>query len=106
MRHRSWGMRLESGSAGTCVRRAKPGILTTLTPWQMFNMYGTEAGRDSIIKEISAVFAVYGIEVDFRHLSLVADYMVRMVLEGLWRARVQFIPPCSVCSQCWASVAA
>ena len=37
--------------------------------------YGVEAARKAIVKEISGVFAVYGIEVDTRHLSLIADYM-------------------------------
>lgn len=44
---------------------------------QMFRHYGVEAGRDTIIKEVKTVFGVYGIDVNFRHLSLVADYMVR-----------------------------
>jgi DNA-directed RNA polymerase I subunit RPA1 len=37
--------------------------------------FGVEAARQAIIKEISAVFAVYGIEVDRRHLTLIADFM-------------------------------
>jgi DNA-directed RNA polymerase I subunit RPA1 len=37
--------------------------------------YGVEAGRKTIMKEISSVFGVYGIDVDLRHLSLIADYM-------------------------------
>lgn len=62
--------------------------------------YGVEAARQSIINEsvlpssrpvrllmparstssfsrVSGVFAVYGININFRHLSLLADYMVR-----------------------------
>lgn len=38
--------------------------------------YGVEACRAAIMQEIASVFAVYGIEVDPRHLSLIADYMV------------------------------
>lgn len=38
--------------------------------------YGVEACRASIMQEVASVFAVYGIEVDLRHLSLIADYMV------------------------------
>ncbi|CAG8558273.1 11893_t:CDS:10 [Diversispora eburnea] len=38
--------------------------------------YGVEAARNAIIKEISDVFSAYGIEVDPRHLLLVADYMM------------------------------
>ncbi|CAG8675523.1 15003_t:CDS:2, partial [Acaulospora colombiana] len=37
--------------------------------------YGVEAARSTIIKEISSVFSSYGINVDPRHLTLVADYM-------------------------------
>ncbi|KAK9701767.1 hypothetical protein K7432_011575 [Basidiobolus ranarum] len=37
--------------------------------------YGVEAARNAITKEIGGVFGVYGIEVDPRHLSLIADYM-------------------------------
>lgn len=38
-------------------------------------MYGIEAATRVIIKEVQEVFAVYGITVDPRHLSLIADYM-------------------------------
>ncbi|GAA96623.1 uncharacterized protein L969DRAFT_75435 [Mixia osmundae IAM 14324] len=37
--------------------------------------YGVEAARTAIIKEVSGVFGVYGIGVDYRHLTLIADYM-------------------------------
>lgn len=40
--------------------------------------YGVEAARSSIINEMSAVFSVYGIGVDYRHLTIIADYMVRL----------------------------
>eukprot|EP00158_Paraphelidium_tribonemae_P008573 Partr_v1_DN28614_c1_g2_i3_m50565 putative dna-directed RNA polymerase len=39
------------------------------------NTFGVEAARSTIISEIGSVFAVYGIEVDRRHLTLIADYM-------------------------------
>ena len=45
--------------------------------------YGVEAARAAIVHEISAVFAVYGISIDPRHLSLIADYMTQ---EGGYRA--------------------
>jgi hypothetical protein len=32
--------------------------------------------RAAIVREISGVFGVYSIEVDIRHLELIADYMV------------------------------
>ncbi|GAA5918217.1 hypothetical protein JCM8208_001412, partial [Rhodotorula glutinis] len=37
--------------------------------------YGVEAARSSIINEMSGVFSVYGIGVDYRHLTIIADYM-------------------------------
>jgi len=37
--------------------------------------YGIEACRANISKEINAVFDVYGIAVDQRHLSLIADFI-------------------------------
>ncbi|TBU46604.1 beta and beta-prime subunits of DNA dependent RNA-polymerase [Dichomitus squalens] len=37
--------------------------------------YGVEAARAAILKEIGGVFAVYKIDVDIRHLELIADYM-------------------------------
>ncbi|OLL24757.1 DNA-directed RNA polymerase I subunit rpa1 [Neolecta irregularis DAH-3] len=45
--------------------------------------YGVEAARQVIIKEVSGVFKVYGIAVDLRHLTLIADYMT---FEGGYRA--------------------
>ncbi|XP_061541184.1 DNA-directed RNA polymerase I subunit RPA1 isoform X1 [Phycodurus eques] len=41
----------------------------------MAKTYGIEVALKVIEREIKDVFAVYGIEVDPRHLSLVADYM-------------------------------
>ncbi|KAG0167267.1 hypothetical protein DFQ28_004559 [Apophysomyces sp. BC1034] len=37
--------------------------------------YGVEAARNAVIKEVGSVFGVYGIKVDRRHLTLIADYM-------------------------------
>ncbi|KZT13040.1 beta and beta-prime subunits of DNA dependent RNA-polymerase [Laetiporus sulphureus 93-53] len=37
--------------------------------------YGVEAARATILREIGGVFAVYKIDVDSRHLELIADYM-------------------------------
>ncbi|OAQ35870.1 beta and beta-prime subunits of DNA dependent RNA-polymerase [Linnemannia elongata AG-77] len=37
--------------------------------------YGVEAARMAIIQEISGVFGAYGIDVDRRHLTIIADYM-------------------------------
>jgi len=39
--------------------------------------YGVEAARLSIVREITSVFGVYGINVNPRHLSLIADFMTR-----------------------------
>uniref|UniRef100_A0A1A8QLE9 DNA-directed RNA polymerase subunit n=2 Tax=Nothobranchius rachovii TaxID=451742 RepID=A0A1A8QLE9_9TELE len=48
----------------------------------MAQTYGIEVALKVIEKEIKDVFAVYGIEVDPRHLSLVADYMC---FEGVYK---------------------
>ncbi|XP_074320854.1 DNA-directed RNA polymerase I subunit 1 [Silene latifolia] len=41
----------------------------------MLNTYGVEAARATIITEIFTVFGHYGVSVDMRHLTLIADYM-------------------------------
>ena len=41
----------------------------------MARYYGIEAANKTIVKEIVNVFKAYGIDVDKRHLNLVADYM-------------------------------
>lgn len=38
--------------------------------------YGVEMARALILKEIRNVFGAYNIDVDIRHLELIADYMV------------------------------
>jgi len=37
--------------------------------------YGVEMARAIILKEIKGVFGAYNIDVDIRHLELIADYM-------------------------------
>ena len=44
--------------------------------------YGVEAGAATIKKEIEKVFEPYGIKIDGRHTSLIADYMTQ---EGGYR---------------------
>jgi len=41
----------------------------------MARFYGIEAANKTIVKEIVNVFSVYGIDINPRHLSLIADYM-------------------------------
>ncbi|KAM8808325.1 DNA-directed RNA polymerase I subunit RPA1 [Eudromia elegans] len=53
----------------------------------MAKNYGVESALRVIIKEIKDVFAVYGIVVDPRHLSLVADYMC---FEGFYKPLNRF----------------
>merc|ERR1719354_1017833 len=43
--------------------------------WAVRCAYGVEAARMNIVGQIRGVFAVYGISVDPRHLTLIADYM-------------------------------
>ncbi|KAI8463429.1 MAG: hypothetical protein J3K34DRAFT_526989 [Monoraphidium minutum] len=49
--------------------------LTTNDVHAMLVTYGVEAARATILREVSAVFGAYGIGVDARHLSLIADFM-------------------------------
>ncbi|XP_052173227.1 DNA-directed RNA polymerase I subunit 1 isoform X2 [Diospyros lotus] len=41
----------------------------------ILSTYGVEAARETIIREVTHVFQSYGVEIDYRHLSLIADYM-------------------------------
>jgi DNA-directed RNA polymerase I subunit RPA1 len=60
------------GSVGVDVNR-----LNTNSIGAMLKFYGVEAARGAIVRELGAVFSAYGINVDSRHLSLVADYMTQ-----------------------------
>jgi len=42
---------------------------------KILTTYGVEAARAAVVKEVASVFGHYGIDVDHRHLSLIADYM-------------------------------
>ncbi|EAN34047.1 RNA polymerase Rpb1 domain 5 protein [Theileria parva strain Muguga] len=39
--------------------------------------YGIEAARSCIVSELQKVFSVYGIKVNYRHLTLIADFMTQ-----------------------------
>ena len=41
----------------------------------MIKKYGIEAGRANLVREVRTVFNMYGIEVDYRHLSLIGDFI-------------------------------
>jgi DNA-directed RNA polymerase I subunit RPA1 len=49
----------------------------------ILDTYGVEAARAAIVREIIAVFGVYGINIDTRHLLLIADHMT---FDGGYRA--------------------
>ncbi|GMH79659.1 hypothetical protein TL16_g12057 [Triparma laevis f. inornata] len=49
--------------------------ITSNDIWAIRCAYGVEAARLPIVNEIRGVFGVYGISVDARHLTLIADYM-------------------------------
>lgn len=56
--------------------------------------YGIEAARAALIREISNVFAVYGITVDGRHLSLITDHMTFTgTIKGMNRGAMDGISP-------------
>jgi DNA-directed RNA polymerase I subunit RPA1 len=43
----------------------------------VLDVYGVEACRGNIVRELAGVFGGHGIKVDNRHLNLIADYMTR-----------------------------
>lgn len=45
--------------------------------------YGVEMARAIILKEIKGVFGAYNIDVDIRHLELIADYMVYIEISAV-----------------------
>jgi hypothetical protein len=47
--------------------------------YAILKTYGVEMARAAILKEMGGVFGAYNIQVDRRHLELIADYMVRGV---------------------------
>lgn len=58
------------------------------------NTLGIEAARTALIREITNVFSVYGISVDRRHLSLIADHMTFTgVIRGMNRGAMDGISP-------------
>lgn len=49
--------------------------------YAILKTYGVEMARAAILKEMKGIFAVYSIDVNKRHLELIADYMVRVKLK-------------------------
>lgn len=54
-----------------------PNKISTNDIAAVLEVYGVEAARNNIIRELSAVFGSHGIKVDNRHLNLIGDYMTR-----------------------------
>ncbi|ERS94998.1 hypothetical protein HMPREF1624_08710 [Sporothrix schenckii ATCC 58251] len=54
-----------------------PNKLATNDIVAMLEVYGVEACRNTIIRELSTVFVSHGIGVDNRHLNLIGDFMTR-----------------------------
>jgi RNA polymerase Rpb1, domain 5 len=50
--------------------------------------FGVEMARAAIVREMSRVFGVYNIDVDIRHLELIADYMVSVGMISLNLAEI------------------
>ena len=53
--------------------------ITTNDVGSTLRMYGVEAARATLMREVRAVFGAYGIGVDPRHLGLIADFMTHTV---------------------------
>lgn len=45
--------------------------------YAILKTYGVEMARAAILQEMKSIFAVYSIDVNKRHLELIADYMVQ-----------------------------
>lgn len=54
-----------------------PNRISTNDIAAVLRVYGVEAARNNIIRELSDVFGSHGIDVDNRHLNLIGDYMTR-----------------------------
>jgi len=52
--------------------------------YAILKTYGVEMARAAILKEMGGVFGAYNIQVDRRHLELIADYMVRITHRRLY----------------------
>ncbi|KAJ5147063.1 DNA-directed RNA polymerase I subunit [Penicillium atrosanguineum] len=55
----------------------KPHSLYTNSVHDMLNLYGVEAARATIVREMDAVFKGHSISVDNRHLNLIGDVMTQ-----------------------------
>lgn len=55
----------------------KPHSVYTNSIHDMLNLYGVEAARGTIIREMDAVFTGHSISVDNRHLNLIGDVMTQ-----------------------------
>jgi DNA-directed RNA polymerase III subunit RPC1 len=42
---------------------------------EIFDVLGIEAARTTIVEQIKYIFAIYAIQVDIRHINLLADVM-------------------------------
>ncbi|PNH12767.1 DNA-directed RNA polymerase I subunit rpa1 [Tetrabaena socialis] len=62
---------------------ADANAITTNDVHAMLRTFGVEAARATIMREVMSVFSAYGIGVDPRHLSLIADFMTH---QGAYRA--------------------
>ncbi|KAK5168732.1 uncharacterized protein LTR77_006041 [Saxophila tyrrhenica] len=60
-----------------------PDYLYTNSITEILTHYGVEAARAAIVRELQGVFGGHGIQVDVRHLMLIADYMTR---DGAYQA--------------------
>jgi DNA-directed RNA polymerase I subunit RPA1 len=54
-----------------------PNMISTNDIAAVLEMYGVEACRNNIVRELREVFGSHGISVDSRHLNLIGDYMTR-----------------------------
>jgi DNA-directed RNA polymerase beta' subunit len=94
----------------TCKGDGRDGVDTTRTTtnnvYEIWQMLGIEAARTALVKEITNTLEEQGLEVDTRHIMLVADlmtskgYLQQIGRHALQELRHQFLQGQHLKSQC------
>lgn len=85
-----WVIECEGSQLPSVWQRAgnivEMGDIRTNDIHMVLKTYGVEMARRTIVDEVSGVFGGYNIDVDRRHLELIADYMVRCFIHLIAQA--------------------
>lgn len=95
-RSAAFNFRLKSGKVAGPQDLVDIDAVTTNDVGAVGRSLGVEAARAALLAEVTRVFGVYGIAVDKRHLSLLADFMTHQATLPLLPARVlRCVRPCN-----------